>query len=711
MRPSRKRPQRPDRKRTLRLESLENRLPFALEVLMDPPVVSSFFSGAQILGLEASVVPQTPTSYVFDSAARRQAIREINGTLYSFDGGQVFATNVLNGNTQSFSVTPLAGTVGAEVHDVALIDDQLRFVGGSITGNPAAGKRTIPTMWNPAGTPTRIGPANTNGLAKSILADGLVVGFFEDAGGEIVPWLHSNTVDIKLPSVDLPGVAEQVLRGSDSSTLLIGTAGTEFLGWQVSGSAEDGEFELVFSPDRPLDYPQDAVSDEDGASYRVVEGSGGDTILLGHYYLPALGGTIKEYHTGLWSLSGAQLFDFGANKKLFGAQVLGETIVVAHESSLSFLTDQSVNEFQLNNLLGQPAVGTSRRILDGGLLLAGTELDPKLVVSYAEVGATTVHKVALINAKVPTMLEVDAENDGVFENQFFGSDMPFPTFVPGQYGPLTLAVKATYNDGTFQTATKTYESLPFAAVDFFSGRELLLGGTATSDSMELEGRGVGLVRASTAGRAQNFDGIDTISVNLGQGNDRLKLSGGVTIDLGFSSNVEIVDAANNTSETIQQIDDFNVFQQVGSNGTLTLVLDQNDSIELLGTWVVHKPELVSGQVTARLTAAEVTLLVQAGSYRNPLNAVDVSFDSFVSARDALLIINHLNSSTGTAVPNIDAYLDVNGNGTISALDVLLVINFINNRPGGEGEIAVDANRSQVTDTDWLENRRKRLSFG
>lgn len=75
-------------------------------------------------------------------------------------------------------------------------------------------------------------------------------------------------------------------------------------------------------------------------------------------------------------------------------------------------------------------------------------------------------------------------------------------------------------------------------------------------------------------------------------------------------------------------------------------------------------------------------------YQNPLIPEDVSGDYAVSALDALLVINAVNSGESGALPPVEAgkmadgpLLDTSGDNHLSAIDALKVINFLN----GEGE--------------------------
>lgn len=79
--------------------------------------------------------------------------------------------------------------------------------------------------------------------------------------------------------------------------------------------------------------------------------------------------------------------------------------------------------------------------------------------------------------------------------------------------------------------------------------------------------------------------------------------------------------------------------------------------------------------------AEVMIGVASVSYQNPFNTLDVNSDGFVTALDALLIINTLNDPNHPK--HQDEYtgsddLDTSGDGAFTAIDALLVINDLNN---------------------------------
>jgi hypothetical protein len=75
---------------------------------------------------------------------------------------------------------------------------------------------------------------------------------------------------------------------------------------------------------------------------------------------------------------------------------------------------------------------------------------------------------------------------------------------------------------------------------------------------------------------------------------------------------------------------------------------------------------------------------------NPGNELDVNNDGFVTPIDALLVINHMNSSGGTTQAPTNGFitapfLDVNNDGFVSPIDALMVINYLNSGGEGEGE--------------------------
>ena len=109
---------------------------------------------------------------------------------------------------------------------------------------------------------------------------------------------------------------------------------------------------------------------------------------------------------------------------------------------------------------------------------------------------------------------------------------------------------------------------------------------------------------------------------------------------------------------------------------------------------VYSSTLGSRQVQVGVTATGYdgfsrSLLItdSDGAFHNSANPPDTNNDGFVSAIDALLVINYLNifgpgpTPSGSPPP----YLDVNSDNFISSIDALLVINALNTQGLGEGD--------------------------
>lgn len=666
---------------------------FVVEISVQPPVVSAFSSFAEVHGLRAELSNQPIVTHTIDNAGVRQAVKEIGGIIYSFQGNSVFLTDVTTGATQSRTLTGLAGSTGIQVRDVALVNNEIVYVGGSLTGNAAPTKNSIPTMWDVNGTPTRIGPTGKTGIANFILDTGLIGGFYEKVSGEYMPWLHSDQGDFDLPGSTTPTNPQMVTGASSAGYYLIGFESNTPMVWQSVAAPETGDYELALSPDLPFEYPADATLTTAGKNFKILEDSSGTISIFGQFEIPIFAqGNITGYesHAGMWSLSGALLHDFGPNTEMLGVQVIGATYAVAHRDSISFVNfvnQLDVSTKPLDELLGSlPPVGTTRKILSNGLLLTGEQDAPKLGINFAEVGTSvTRNKIAILPLKTPDQVELDVNNDGVWDDVFFGFEMFAPSFVPLGYGQKTLAARVTYSDGSTANAVTTYEALPYESVSTGAGNELQIGGTAAADTATITLLANKSYRANIAGQTRDFQNIDNVLVRLNGNNDTLILAGGVVIDMTSLSDIEKIDTSATTAESISSLDATTVENQVGPTGTLLIKAGAEDSIELLPGWTLDQPQTIDGRATAKLTADGKTLLLQTGNYTNPLNNLDTTFDGFVSARDALLVINYINQIGGGVTPVIDAYLDVNNNGTISALDVLLIINDINSRGSGEGE--------------------------
>ena len=103
-------------------------------------------------------------------------------------------------------------------------------------------------------------------------------------------------------------------------------------------------------------------------------------------------------------------------------------------------------------------------------------------------------------------------------------------------------------------------------------------------------------------------------------------------------------------------------------------------------------------LSSNVATATITVEERAFPYQNPLNRLDTDGDGFIVPRDALLIINEINSrahsdrETGQIVSPLEpgtrpaSNFDVTGDGYVVARDVLFVVNFINESLGREAMV-------------------------
>ena len=132
-------------------------------------------------------------------------------------------------------------------------------------------------------------------------------------------------------------------------------------------------------------------------------------------------------------------------------------------------------------------------------------------------------------------------------------------------------------------------------------------------------------------------------------------------------------------------------QQLNLAAPLSIKLGGQDKLDFTGKWNYSESQ-VGGAATVHLfnsdpVAASIAV-ENFSTWQNPVRTNDVSGDGLVTARDALLLINQLN--TGSKLPPQVAgqffFADTNGDGRVTAIDALLIINEINTSvAGGEGE--------------------------
>ena len=113
---------------------------------------------------------------------------------------------------------------------------------------------------------------------------------------------------------------------------------------------------------------------------------------------------------------------------------------------------------------------------------------------------------------------------------------------------------------------------------------------------------------------------------------------------------------------------------------------------------------VRDNVGTTSNVAQVRVTVISSAWQNQSNRFDVNNDTFVSAIDALIIINRLNQNNGSfpLIPGVSPppapFLDVNGDNFVTSQDALNVINELNRRSGsGEGEDAAEGEGENTND--------------
>ncbi len=100
---------------------------------------------------------------------------------------------------------------------------------------------------------------------------------------------------------------------------------------------------------------------------------------------------------------------------------------------------------------------------------------------------------------------------------------------------------------------------------------------------------------------------------------------------------------------------------------------------------------------SNVATVSIGVIIDPYPWQNPRNSLDVNDDGFVTAIDALIVINDLNFNGARTLPNPPLppnapppYYDTSGDNEIAAIDALLVINHINDEIGGgegEGEVS------------------------
>lgn len=176
------------------------------------------------------------------------------------------------------------------------------------------------------------------------------------------------------------------------------------------------------------------------------------------------------------------------------------------------------------------------------------------------------------------------------------------------------------------------------------------------------------------------------SIAGGAGYDLLKLD--------LEEPIELVDLLENAVSGFEQIDVLNT-----SGASVSINLDELDTIVapgesllvrnesdeqfvITGSGVSEDPELVDNEFAQVVRSGDATIkFVVDSAWQNVISPHDVDGSGRVSARDALIVINHLPELSETTLPEITSlevfdgfFVDVSGDGRLSASDALQVIN-------------------------------------
>jgi len=160
-------------------------------------------------------------------------------------------------------------------------------------------------------------------------------------------------------------------------------------------------------------------------------------------------------------------------------------------------------------------------------------------------------------------------------------------------------------------------------------------------------------------------------------------------------------------------DQLNIFVTLANGFPLPGWLSYNSATRVLsGT----PSSTDSGIVAVKFTAidqggasASTALAVKTNflAWNNTVKPLDVNNDTRVTALDALLVINYLNTVGPGAVPAnaepIRGFLDCSADNSVTALDALKVINNLNQVPSGEGEFEV---AELSVDQEWVKRVAK-----
>ncbi len=209
------------------------------------------------------------------------------------------------------------------------------------------------------------------------------------------------------------------------------------------------------------------------------------------------------------------------------------------------------------------------------------------------------------------------------------------------------------------------------------GADVLRGGSGDDE----------LVIADLAfARAAGGNGIDTLRLD----------ASGVTLDLTLVADnrvtdIEAIDIRGGGANTLTL--DLNEALNLSTHSNTVIVhRDVDDQVDIGTGWADVGTETISGSLFRVFTQGAATVKVQEVTdigHTNPTEPLDVDDDGFIVPKDALLVINYLNSIGAGPISGVNTgppFFDVSGDDNVTPIDALLVINHLNKvASGAEGE--------------------------
>lgn len=619
-----------------------------------------------------------------------------DGVLYTVGRGNdvdraasYVATDLATGSSMRFDLVSLAGNLNnGMVKDVGLYDGNVAFVGSSQYLNaPLSG--SAPSLWRADGMPREMllpGP-NRNGTIFAIGSGNRVAGvdnFGSDAyvetpnGAFLLP--ENNVFD---SSVVLD------LTGNWAVGALNGAAA-----WKVIGDPANGQYAEAHRDWELVPGGQGVIQ-----MYLAVE-NGSEAYGFG-VMLDGDG----DRRGGVWSLNdGSLITEFGKGSNIMDALTLNSSVFTA-VNTLSGASIHVLNggTFDLAEKLG---IDSEVFVTPGGLFTHTIDGKTVLGISYTENGAT---KAAMFEVVAPIYTaSFDFDSDGVIDEVIEGT-LPIETFfTPTELGTQEVSVTLTGPEGT-QNVSEQIEVVPFA----LDNGVLKVGGTSAADSAILEVLEDGSLKATVNGITEQFEGVDSIIANLGDGVDSLSIDGALVLSLSDVSGVETL---NLNPDVVITITDVTAEAVAKARGALVINAGPRHVIEFSDEWEHEDTSQQDGVVTHTLRAGENRIYVRDGVLRNPVNVHDVDLSGSTPPLDALIIVNELNRA-GDGSTSPDRLMDVNGDGRLTPLDALRIINHLNRGGDSEGEAGMivygplerKSLRLLVNDFDQLRYESERLS--